>query len=301
MRNCDILKGKIKFLLNVYLFGVKVCPMNQNKISSRVYNLIKSALAAAVLPVLFIYIMISKPDYAIMNAAAHIVVPVAQWVGNIVTWPVRALGDAVDGVTEISSIRAENKELRARLDALLAEQNKCKFAIAENTLLNRQLNTVQQQPFDIVVADVVHDTSAIGHNTYFINRGTYDGIKNGMVVTSPDMTLAGIVIDCGQNFARVRALTDADTNIAVRVVGSEVYGFLDGNGSANPTIGFFSNPEFQPSNGIQLVTSSISGVLPAGLHVGEITDKNDVRVLSPKKLSRVFVLKFNTNQNEYRK
>ena len=275
--------------------------MNQNKISSRVYGLIKSALAAAVLPILFIYVMISKPDYAIMNAAAHVVVPVAQWVGNVITWPIRAVGDAVNSVTEISSIRAENEELKARLDELLAEQNKCKFALDENTRLNKHLNTIQSQPFDIAVADVIHDTSAIGHNTYFINRGTDDGIKTGMVVTSPDMTLAGIVIDCGDKFARVRAITDADTNIAVRVVGSEVYGFLDGNGSSNPTIGFFSNPEFQPTNGIQLVTSNISGVLPAGLHVGEITDKNDVQVLSPKNLSRVFVLKFNTNQSEYRR
>ena len=243
-------------------------------------------MAAAVLPILFIYIMIAKPDYTFMNATAHVVVPVAQWVGNIVTWPVRAVKDAANNVAEFATLRSENEELKARLNELMANQNKCKLALAENDRLNKLLDTVTAQPYDTVVADIIHDASAIGHN-------------KGMVVTSPDMTLAGIIIDSADNMSRVRAITDADTNIAVRVAGSGVYGFLDGNGSANPTIGFFSNPEFQPSPGIILVTSNISGVLPAGLYVGEITEKNDVNVLSPKKLSQVFVLKFNSNHSGY--
>ena len=114
------------------------------------------------------------------------------------------------------------------------------------------------------------------------------------------MVLAGIVIDVGGNFSRVRALTDSDTNIAVRVIGSEIYGFLTGNGSKRPTMGFFSDPEFQPSAGIKLITSNISGVLPSGLVVGEMIDDTYVNVVSPSRLSRVLVLKFDTHKNEYR-
>ena len=121
-----------------------------------------------------------------------------------------------------------------------------------------------------------------------------------MAVASTDMVLAGIVIDTAPNFARVRALTDSDTNIAVRVVGSEVYGFMKGNGSGRPTIGFFSDPEFQPTGGLKLVSSNISGVLPAGLVIGELIDEADVKILNPAKLSRVMVLKFDTQKNEYR-
>jgi cell shape-determining protein MreC len=121
-----------------------------------------------------------------------------------------------------------------------------------------------------------------------------------MAVATTDMRLAGIVIDVAGDFARVRALTDADTNIAVRVIGSEVYGFMTGNGSVHPTMGFFSDPEFQPSKGIKLVTSNISGILPAGLVVGDMIDETDVDVASPKKLSRVIILKFDTPHNEYK-
>lgn len=273
--------------------------MNNNKLSSKVYPVIKAVCASALLPVLFIYIMIAKPDYKIMNALSHVVVPVAQVIGDVVTWPIRVVGDAIGGITELSNLRAENEELRARLDKALIDKNVCDLAIAENKKLNNELNIINSQPRDTIIADVVHDNSALGHNTFIINRGTKDGLMSGMVVTSTDMMLAGIIIDVAENFARVRALTDADTNIAVRVVGSEVYGFMTGNGSSQPTMGFFSDPEFQPTSGIKLITSNISGILPSGIFVGEMLDETDVKVLAPSKLSRVLVLKFD-EKNEYK-
>ncbi|MBR1953520.1 MAG: rod shape-determining protein MreC [Alphaproteobacteria bacterium] len=274
--------------------------MKQNNISSKIYPIIRAVATAAVLPVLFIYIMIAKPDYAIMNALGHIVVPVAQVVGDVVTWPFRVVGNTISGIAQVSSLREENRELRARLDAALIDKNMCDVAIKENQKLSNELGLVKTQPRDAVIADVIHDNRAMGHNTFIINRGGRDGVETGMVVATTDMRLAGIIIDSANNFSRVRALTDVDTNIAVRVVGSEVYGFMTGNGSSKPTMGFFSNPEFKPTKGIKLVSSNISGVLPAGLIVGEMIDETDVNVANPNEISRVMVLKFDTPKNEYR-
>ena len=244
--------------------------------------------------------MIAKPDYRIMNALAHIVIPVAHTIGDIVTWPIRAVGRAIDSVAEISNLRSENEELRIRLEQALSDKAMCDVVILENKKLNRELDVKNAQPRDVVIADIIHDNSAIGHNTFIINRGVKDGIETGMVVANTDMIMAGVVIDVGTNFSRVRALTDSDTNIAVRVVGSEVYGFMTGNGSRYPTMGFFSDPKFQPTKGLKLITSNISGVLPAGLIVGDMIDETDVNVVSPGQLSRVMVLKFDTTENEYK-
>ena len=74
---------------------------------------------------------------------------------------------------------------------------------------------------------------------------------------------------------------------------------MQGNGSSAPTIGFFSDPEFQPSSGVKLVTSNISGVLPNGIPVGDMINETDVKVLPIKKISRVIVLQFDT-QDEYK-
>lgn len=273
--------------------------MKQNKLSSKLYPLIKAVAAAAVLPVLFIYIMIAKPDYHLMNALGHIVVPVAQWVGNVITWPIRVVGDTIDGIGELSSLRSENEELRARLDDALANNNACQIAIEENKKLTKELNIVNSYPQNTVLADVVLNNQAIGHNTFIINRGANSDIEPGMVVVSTDYKLVGIIIDVAPDFSKVRALTDSDSNIAVRIVGSEVYGFMRGDGSSRPSMGFFSDPEFQPAKGLKLVTSNISGVLPAGILVGELVTDTDVTVTKPTQISRVIVLQFDKN-NEYK-
>ena len=274
--------------------------MNPKKTSSRLHIIIKSAIVAAILPFVFIYIVVAKPDYRIMNGIAHIAMPVANAIGDLVTWPVRAGGNIIKKVHDIYNLEQENEELRARLDQALADKNRCDIALIENQELARELDIVRNTPYASVVADIIFDNSALNHGTFLVNRGSHDGIMAGMVALSFDNTLVGIVIDAGTNFARVRSLIDSNTNIAVRVAGSEVYGFLAGNGSNTPTIGFFSDPQFQPDAGVKLVTSGISGVLPPDIFVGTMKNDSDVDVVTPRELSRVMVLKFNSEKNTYK-
>ena len=70
--------------------------MNQAKTSSKINSIFRAVATAAVLPVLFIYIMVAKPDYKIMNMLSYIVLPVAEFVGDVVTWPLRAVGNLIE-------------------------------------------------------------------------------------------------------------------------------------------------------------------------------------------------------------
>jgi len=273
--------------------------MNQNRLSSRALKLIKSAAAAAAVPVVFIYILVSKPDFYLINALGHVVVPAAHFVGNIVTWPIRAVGESVTNIYDLSHLQAENERLQRELDAARADKNECVVAIKENKRLSSELDIVHATPQKVIMADVVHDIVALHHSHFLINKGVFDGIKKGMVVTSVDGVMAGIVVDVGGEFSRVRALNDANSNIAVRIAGDEVYGFLQGDGSSYAKIGFFSRPEFKAERGMTVITSNISGVLPNGILVGTMKNNRDVKVLQPDSVSRVKVLEFNTN-NEYK-
>ena len=219
--------------------------MTVNKLSLRATKLIKAAVAAAAVPCVFIYVLVAKPDFYLINWAGHIILPTARFVGNVVTWPVRAVGESVSNIYNLSNLRAENERLRAELDAARADKNICDVAISENKRLENELNIVRATPQNVIMADVIHDTTALLHSNFLINKGVFDGVKKGMVVTSIDGMMAGMVIDVGGEFSRVRALNDTDSNIAVRIAGDEVYGFLKGDGSDTPEIGLFSRPEFR--------------------------------------------------------
>ena len=296
---CAIIKRKIKFLLNINFFAFKVSGMIGDKSSYRLIKFIKAAIATAALPVFIIYIMVAKPDYAIMNGLAHIVLPVAHTVGDIVTWPVRIVGQSATWVRETASLRKENKELRVRLNEALANKNNCDVAIEENKKLEEEIEIKKASPFKTVIAEIQFDDSAFHHSTFLINRGKRAGLDKGMVVVSLDNRLVGIIVDCGSQFCRVRSLTDNKTNIAVRITGSDVSGFLQGNGKSNASIGFFNDTLFIGRKGLKIITSNISGVLPSGIYIGDMIDEKNVDVLRPTDISRVMILQYN-DQGSYK-
>lgn len=273
----------------------KVSRMIKDKSSYRLNRIIKAALAAAAVPVIIIYIMIAKPDYTITNSLAHFFLPIAHGVGSVITWPVRAIGQGAHWVHEMSNLRTENKKLRLKLDEILAKQNECDIAIEENKKLEREIDVKKASPFKAIIADIQFDDSVFHYNTFLINRGKKDGITKGMVVVSFENQLVGTITDCGSRFCRVRALMDNNTKIAVRIAGSDVSGFLQGNGKSGATIGFFNDTQFIGRNGLKIITSNISGVLPSGIYVGEMIDDKNVEVLKPNNLSRVMVLQFDNN------
>ena len=271
----------------------KLFCMINDKASSRLARIIKSALSAAAIPVFIIYIMIAKPDYTIMNNLAHIVLPVAHGVGSVITWPIRAIGQSAQWIKETSNLRTENRELREKLDIALANKYSCDIAIEENKKLEHEIDIKRASPYKTVIADIQFDDSVFHHNTFLINRGKRAGLSRGMVVVSFDNRLIGTILDCGSQFCRVRALTDTDTNIAIRIVGSDISGFLQGNGKSRASIGFFNDAKFIGRRGLKIITSNISGILPNGIYIGDMIDEKTVDVLRPNDVSRVMVLQYN--------
>ena len=273
--------------------------MTKDKLSYKITKFVKSALAAAALPVFIIYIMVAKPDYTVSNGLAHIILPVANAVGDVITWPVRAIGQSASWVKEMSHLRTENEELRKKLDIALSNKHECDIAILENQKLEHEIDVKKSSPYKTIIADIQFDDSVFHHSTFLINRGTKSGINKGMVVVSFDNRLVGIISDCGSQFCRVRALNDADTNVAVRIVGSDVSGFLHGNGKGNAYIGFFSDSQFVARQGLKIITSNIGGILPSGIYVGDTINENEIDILKSNQISRVMVLQYD-NQGSYK-
>lgn len=273
--------------------------MTKDKLSYKISKIIKSAIATAALPIFIIYIMVAKPDYAIMNGMAHIVLPVANAVGAVITWPIRVVGHSADWIRETANLRSENEKLRLLLDEAQSNKNACDIAIAENKKLEHELNVKKTSPFDAVVANIQFEDSAFYHSTFLIDKGRKNGLEKGMVVVSFENRLVGTILDCGSEFCRVRSLSDSDTNIAVRIAGTDISGFLKGNGKNKSFIGFFNDAKFESQKGLKVISSNISGILPSGIYIGTTLNNGRVDILTPNKISRVMVLKY-TNQGSYK-
>ncbi|MCL2749184.1 MAG: rod shape-determining protein MreC [Alphaproteobacteria bacterium] len=244
--------------------------MDAKTASSKIAKTVQAGIAACLLPVFFLYILLGKPDYKIMNAMSGVVVPAARIVGDGITWPVRAIGHLQENIKERKGIRQENRELRAKLDAFVAAQNGCIALQAENQRLEQTLDIVRMYPKKSVIARVIFENSAFAASSFILDKGESSGIQPGMAVISKDGFLAGTVISVTAESAKIRKITDTESNIPVRVAGSDVLGFLRGRGNAAPVFELFSDQEFSPTPGVMLLASGIGGSLPDGIPIGKI-------------------------------
>lgn len=243
--------------------------------SSKLAKKVQAAIAACLLPVFFLYVLLDKPDYKIMNAMADIVVPAARAVGDGITWPVRLADKLGENIRVRQGIRSENRNLRKRLDELTAQQTSCIPLGAENQRLEQALDIVRSQPSKAVLARVVYENASFANNTFTLDKGENSGISTGNAVISKDGFLVGTIINVGTDTAQVRGLRDTGANTPVRVAGSDVLGFLRGRGNAQPVFELFSDQEFLPTPGVMLLSVSAGGNLPDGIPVGKIKSAGD--------------------------
>ncbi len=243
--------------------------------SSKIAKKIQAGIVACLLPVFFLYVLLDKPDYKIMNAMAYVIVPAAHVVGDGITWPVRFAGKLSENMIVRQGIRSENRNLRKKLDELSTQQTSCIALAAENQRLEQALDIVRNQPSKAVLARVIYENASFASNTFTLDKGESSGIRAGNAVISKDGFLAGTVVQVGTNSSQVRGLRDTGANTPVRVAGSDVLGFLRGRGNAQPVFELFSDQEFLPTPGVMLLSVSAGGNLPDGIPVGQIKSTGD--------------------------
>ena len=272
--------------------------MNSKKKSYKNYLLNWSVLPTFFLPFFIIYVIIDKPDYKIINKISAVNMNILTNIGNILNYPIKSISNLFSNIRDLNNIKEENSKLKIKLYELLSEKNKCDILFLENQRLNKELDIIKSEPIKSTIASIIYNKNLFG-DIFFINKGFDSGIKNGMIVTSLDGYLIGVISDTNKNFSKIRTLNDTKSNIAVRIAGSEVYGFIQGKSSKNPSIDFFSDPSFEITKGLKLITSNINGVLPEGINVGEILDNKKIKITPIENVSNVIVLYFN-NDTKYK-
>ena len=104
-----------------------------------------------------------------------------------------------------------------------------------------------------------------------IDRGTQDGIADGMPVVAPG-GVVGHVIDVWRNGAKVRVLTDPDSAIAVRPVAHPVTGIAQGHEGSDEIFVDDFGAHAPVHKGDEVVTANIANsVYPPDLPVGTVT------------------------------
>lgn len=157
-------------------------------------------------------------------------------------------------------LQEENQRLRSEIDRLKAIMDTVHFkdtVVGENT-------------FQYIPAKVIYSTYNKRNNFITINRGSNDGLEEGMGVFT-DNAIVGVVHSVSEKYSTVKSVLSAKIYVDVKVEKSGAHGLLDWDG-VSPKIGQINaiSSDIVLKKWSRIVTRGASGVFPEGLYVGKI-------------------------------
>ena len=191
--------------------------------------------------------------------------PVARAADGIIS----SITGTVSSYTDLRGAREENIHLRQEVEQLTNEINQLRELRGENERLKAQTNLPTHSQYRAIAANVVARDTKPWFKRLTIDRGTLDGVKRDMPVT----TAAGIVgriISVGPNHAIVQVITDRYAGVGAMLQGSRSMGELRGlDPEARCELKNIRATE-QVEAGEPVVTTGLDRIYPKGLLVGTV-------------------------------
>lgn len=202
----------------------------------------------------------------------------------------------------INDLAKENSNLQQQQTSLQAQIAQLQAVKGENEQLRKDLNFSQaNRQFTLLPAEVIGFSPTGLQQSFTINRGSRDGLKENQAVVSSGF-LVGKVKNVSTATAEVWLLTNRDLLTPVTLAGSQVVGILHGSIRGLVLENIPLDTKVTP--GELTVTSALEGLYPAGIAVGTVEEiisaKEEIfltlRISSPISLSSLTTVFVITNQ-----
>lgn len=208
---------------------------------------------------------------AIKNITVKIITPIQNGINQIGLWT----DSKLENMREIEKLNEENEALRAELDSYKEDITQYQNQTAELEALRKLYELDELYPdYNKTAAHVFAKDASSWFAVFYIDKGTKDGIFEGANVMCGS-GLAGIVIECYDDYAKVRAVIDDNSKISARVMPSSAFCTVEGSLSQ------YENSYIVVKNidkdasvavGDKVVTSTISDRFHPGLMIGYVSE-----------------------------
>jgi rod shape-determining protein MreC len=200
-----------------------------------------------------------------------VVTPVQNGVDKIGLW----MDSKVKNLQEIEELNAENEALKEEISSYKEDINLYQSELQELAELRNLYNLDDEYPeLNKTAAHVFATDSSSWFSSFYIDKGTEDGIFVGANVMCGE-GLAGIVTECFDNYSKVRAIIDDESNVSTRIMPANALCTLQGslNNYENGYLEVVNiDKDAAVSVGDKIVTSHVSERFHPGIVVGYISE-----------------------------
>ncbi len=248
--------------------------------------------ALAVVSVSLLSILLSEGGTLdpVQNASLTVAAPIEVGLRQVA----EPISDFFEGLLNRGDLLRENEKLREELERAQAQAAASEDAQRRLKELEEALGVKESRPDDVfVVADVIAQEPSGFKRALAINRGSKDGLDEGMVVLSKNGSLVGTISQVYEEFAWLRLISDPNSavNIAVNIAvlpaareNPEARGVASGSLRGDVSLELLPT-EAQIAEGDLVTTSGLGGNYPRALLVGSVKSVEDKPQALSKKAS----------------
>ncbi len=179
--------------------------------------------------------------------------------------------------------RASKEDLASQIENLIEERNglieeKARWQALEeeNGVLREQLGFLTKKKYHYVVSNVVSrgdltDSNRISESI-IIDKGSHDGIYNGLGVIGGNGIVIGKVVETKDNIAKVYLTNNSHCKLAATILGdNKTSGVVEGELGLTMKMGFVPQTA-DIKAGDLIVTSGLEEGIPRGLVIGKVAE-----------------------------
>ncbi len=229
-----------------------------------------------------IIVLIAVLSYALktdkkLNTFESIVKDVVVEVQKIVYFPFKNFSTMLSNYNSLKDVLEENRILKSNVEKIESLE-------AENVALKKELEEMKNElniehvltDYDYLNATVVSRNAATWYNNLTIDKGSHNGIEEGMVVINSTGVI-GKTTNVSTFSSDVKLITTTDTNnkISVTITNGDkkLIGLINGYDYKTKYLEIegISNTD-NVAIGDLVYTSGLGGVFPSGILIGKVAD-----------------------------
>jgi len=204
---------------------------------------------------------------------------------KVVDAPFSFIGNIFSNIAGSFSALEENEELKQQLDMLPQLQADNERLKAENEELRESLEVSSSMAYETVNARVISRAPDQWLESFTIDKGEKDGIKEGMAVSTSE-GMVGIVkrVNGKSSFIEMISTNASQNNLSVEVRHNDeaVYGNIRNFDTENDVLVVENiKSQVKLEKGDEVFTSGLTGAFPEGIVIGKVVEvENDEYGLS---------------------
>jgi len=195
-----------------------------------------------------------------------------QGIHGSVTWVTGTL----NSINELKNLKDQYDATLQKLNEYQEMNRNFEEVVRENELLKEQLGFSESMSIDHIPAKIIGKDPVNLFSSFIISKGSRDGIKKNMPVTSYQngmMGLVGKVIQTGYNSSQVIPIYNSTSYVASRFQYSRYEGLVSGLGDTENHLimNYVKKTALsQISINDMIITSGMQSLYPGGIYIGKV-------------------------------